>query len=71
MKHLLKPIGKILVATVMMGIVLWAIKHSPLYPSGAGRMIWSIQLMLMLIVGGTIYLAASWMMRQEPRLNRR
>jgi peptidoglycan biosynthesis protein MviN/MurJ (putative lipid II flippase) len=65
LKYLMKPIGKMLIATVVMGIILWAIKHSPLYPSGLGRMIWLMQLMLMLIVGAAIYLAASWIMRLD------
>jgi len=65
LKHLLKPISKMLIATVVMGFVLWAIKHSPLYPTGVGRMIWSMQLMLMLLVGAAIYLAMSWVMRLD------
>jgi hypothetical protein len=62
---LIKPIGKMLAATVVMGIALWAIKQSPIYPHGVGRLTWALQLVLLLGIGAAIYLAASWMMRLD------
>jgi putative peptidoglycan lipid II flippase len=59
---MIKPTLKMLAASIVMGGVLWSIKISPLYPRGQGRMIWSAQLALMLIVGAAIYFAASYAM---------
>jgi putative peptidoglycan lipid II flippase len=57
-----RPIAKMIGATVVMGATLWAVKLSPLYPHGVGRLTWTLQLALMLIIGGAIYLAASYAM---------
>ncbi|MEA2707670.1 MAG: putative peptidoglycan lipid flippase [Phycisphaerales bacterium] len=62
---LLKPTVKMLTAAGVMGVALWMIKMSPLYPRGESRFVWSAQLALMLGVGGGIYLAASHMMGLE------
>ncbi|MEA2736174.1 MAG: putative peptidoglycan lipid flippase [Humisphaera sp.] len=62
---LLKPTVKMLIAATIMGVALWAMKNSPLYPRGESRFVWSAQLALMLGVGAGIYLAASHMMGLE------
>lgn len=62
---LVKPTLKMLLATAVMGVALWALKHSPLYPRGSGRAVWAAQLALMTGVGAAIYLAASHVMGLE------
>jgi len=62
LRAMIKPTLKMLAASIIMGLVLWAMEISPLYPRGQGRMIWSMQLALMLIVGAAIYFAASYAM---------
>jgi putative peptidoglycan lipid II flippase len=56
---------KMLVATALMGGALLAIKSSPLYPRGASRMIWTTQLVMMLIIGAGVYFAASHLLKLE------
>ena len=73
---MLKPTLKMLAASLVMAGVLWALKASPLYPRGVGRMIWSAQLGLMLTIGAAVYFAASFAMGLEtfrqlvPKRNR-
>jgi hypothetical protein len=43
-------------ATLIMGAVCFAVKNSPLYPHGAGRIIWAVQLVMLLTLGAGIYL---------------
>jgi putative peptidoglycan lipid II flippase len=62
---IVKPTLKMLAASAIMGAALWAMKMSPLYPRGDGRMIWSAQLALMLSAGAAIYLGVSHMMGVE------
>jgi putative peptidoglycan lipid II flippase len=62
---MIRPTLKMLAASIIMGLVLWGMKLSPLYPRGQGRAIWSAQLALMLVVGAAIYLAVSSMMGLE------
>ena len=59
---MIKPTLKMLAAASVMGVALWGITISPIYPRGEGRMIWSAQLALMLVIGAAIYLAASYAM---------
>ena len=60
-----RPTLKMLAASIIMGLMLWGIRISPLYPRGQGRVIWSAQLGLMLAVGAGVYLAASHAMGVE------
>jgi putative peptidoglycan lipid II flippase len=65
MGAMVKPAVKMLIATAIMGVVLWALKISPLYPRGAGRVVWSAQLGMMLVAGAAVYLAATHVMGVE------
>lgn len=65
LKRLITPIAKMVIATIVMGIVLALIKHSPIYPTGVGRVAWTLQLVLLLGIGAAIYLAGSWMLRLD------
>jgi putative peptidoglycan lipid II flippase len=50
------PVLKMIFATLIMGAVCFAVKNSPLYPHGAGRIIWAVQLVMLLTLGAGIYL---------------
>jgi putative peptidoglycan lipid II flippase len=50
------PIVKMIFATLAMGAVCLAVKHSPIYPHGQTRLIWAMQLFLLLILGAGVYL---------------
>jgi uncharacterized membrane protein YczE len=45
-----------LVATLVMGIACGLLKMSPLYPHAHGRLIWMLQLTLLLGAGVAVYL---------------
>jgi putative peptidoglycan lipid II flippase len=49
-------VGKMLIATAVMGIVCYAVKISPIYPASVGRLAWAGQLFLLLGVGAGTYL---------------
>jgi putative peptidoglycan lipid II flippase len=53
---------KMLGATVVMGLVCYAVKISPLYPHGIGRVGWGLQLLLLLGVGAGAYLGVCRML---------
>jgi putative peptidoglycan lipid II flippase len=55
---LARPVAKMLVATTAMGVALWILKSSPLYPTGSRRSIWLAQLVLMTAAGAGVYFAA-------------
>jgi putative peptidoglycan lipid II flippase len=57
LRLVVRPALKMLAATAVMGAVLWAIRASPLYPRGAGRLVWTTQLAMLLVIGGGIYFA--------------
>jgi putative peptidoglycan lipid II flippase len=65
LNQLLKPTLKMLAATLLMGAAVGAVKVSSLYPSGAGRAVWAMQVGMLLTVGGAVYFAASYLMRLE------
>jgi putative peptidoglycan lipid II flippase len=50
------PIVKMIAATAVMGAVCYAVRLSPLYPHGVGRMVWAMQLGMMLVVGAGVYM---------------
>jgi putative peptidoglycan lipid II flippase len=62
LREILLPSLKMIAATIVMGTVLWAVKSSPLYPHGVGRVAWSMQLALLLAAGAGVYLLASYLM---------
>lgn len=55
---LARPAAKMLAATAVMGLALWAFQHSPLYPRGQTRGVWLAQLALLIALGAGVYLAA-------------
>jgi putative peptidoglycan lipid II flippase len=65
LSRLARPALKMLAATLVMGAALWLVRASPLYPNGETRLVWATQLLLLLTLGGGIYLAASHAMGLE------
>jgi putative peptidoglycan lipid II flippase len=57
LRGMAKPILKMILATMVMTVVCWVLKHSFLYPTAATRPIWAAQLFLLLAVGAAVYLA--------------
>src|SRR5439155_1712521 len=62
LKEIFVPAAKMIAATIVMGAIVWAVKLSPIYPRGVGRMAWSAQLTLLLGVGGVVYVGATHLM---------
>lgn len=56
MSHSSANILKMLAATALMGVACWAIRSSPIYPTGTGRMTWAAQLALLTGCGAAVYL---------------
>ncbi len=52
------PILKMLVATLIMTLACWALRHSPLYPQGNTRFTWAAQMLLVIATGALVYLTA-------------
>ena len=52
------PVGKMVLATAVMGLACWLVERSPLYPRGVNRLAWAGQLSVLLTVGVAAYLAA-------------
>jgi putative peptidoglycan lipid II flippase len=63
--RLLVPTLKMMLATTMMGAALWGVMRTPAYPQGHGRIIWSVQLIVLMLVGAGIYLGACYVMRLD------
>jgi putative peptidoglycan lipid II flippase len=54
--HLLLPnVLRMVAATLLMLIVCLAIKHTPIYPHGTGKIAWAGQAGLLVVVGSAIY----------------
>jgi putative peptidoglycan lipid II flippase len=49
------PVVKMLAATIVMGVACYAVRLSPIYPSGAGRSVWLAQLLLLAACGAAVY----------------
>ena len=49
------PVAKMLAATAVMGLVCWGLKHSPLYPTGDGRLVWAAQVAVLIVAGALTY----------------
>lgn len=49
------PIAKMLIASAAMWIACVAIQHTPLYPHGERKIIWAIQLVELMTLGGAVY----------------
>jgi peptidoglycan biosynthesis protein MviN/MurJ (putative lipid II flippase) len=56
LRHSAGPVGKMLIATALMGAACWAVRWSPLYPTGDGRSAWLGQLLLVTLCGAAVYL---------------
>jgi putative peptidoglycan lipid II flippase len=63
--QLLKPTLKMLLATGAMGLVLIALKYSPLYPHRASRITWIEQFAMLLILGAAVYLATCRLLKLD------
>lgn len=53
-----KPVAKMVVASLIMGISCLALMHLPIYPRGDRKIIWAIQLCLLMVCGGGTYFVA-------------
>jgi putative peptidoglycan lipid II flippase len=57
LKKMLAPIGKMLLATLAMCIVCYAVQKLPFYPTGPHRTTWAIQLAILMTTGAGVYFA--------------
>jgi putative peptidoglycan lipid II flippase len=58
----LNPVLKMIAATIVMGAVCYGFKNCSLYPHHVGRIGWSIQLLLLLGLGGSVYLGVCFLL---------
>jgi putative peptidoglycan lipid II flippase len=56
LRALVSPALKMLLATALMGLAIGYAKISPIYPKGTGRLVWTGQLLLLIVVGAAVYL---------------
>jgi peptidoglycan biosynthesis protein MviN/MurJ (putative lipid II flippase) len=49
---------KMLIATAIMLVACLGIRHVPGYPHQGGRLVWAMQLTILMTVGGAVYLSA-------------
>jgi putative peptidoglycan lipid II flippase len=62
-------IRKMMLATAIMLAVCLAVQHSPLYPTGESRLVWTIQLVLIAGIGAAVYLTTGKLMgARTPKL---
>ena len=52
------PVIKMLAASAMMFAACWGVQRLPIYPHGSGKMIWAVQLIVLMTTGGLIYFGA-------------
>jgi putative peptidoglycan lipid II flippase len=55
-------IAKMVIATTVMAGVCFGIKSSPLYPEVHTRIGWAVQLTILMLAGGGVYLGLCWML---------
>jgi putative peptidoglycan lipid II flippase len=53
-----RPVAKMIVATLLMWGACVAIQSAPIYPHGGKKIAWAIQLTVLMLVGGGVYVAA-------------
>ncbi len=58
LRRSIRPVLKMLAATGIMGLCCYCLQHAPFFPRGNGRLVWAAQLMLVMGVGGGVYLLA-------------
>jgi putative peptidoglycan lipid II flippase len=73
LRSLAAPVAKMLVASALMWIACVAIQSLPIYPHGSGKLIWGMQLVILMGTGGLVYFAACAVMGMKvlERLSRR
>jgi putative peptidoglycan lipid II flippase len=62
LRQSIKPILKMVIATAVMGLACYDIKHLSWFPHGAGRISWAMQLVIIMAVGAAMYLGACWLL---------
>ena len=60
LRRLAGPVGRMLLATLVMGAACWLLKRTPLYPTGDDRLTWALQLLVLVTAGAATYLGACW-----------
>jgi putative peptidoglycan lipid II flippase len=58
-----RPVAKMVAATLVMWGACVAVQWTPLYPQGARKVTWAVQLGVLMGVGGVVYLGACMAMR--------
>jgi putative peptidoglycan lipid II flippase len=53
-----RPVAKMLVATVLMWGACVAVQYTPVYLKGSSKVVWASQLAVIMITGGAVYLGA-------------
>jgi putative peptidoglycan lipid II flippase len=64
-----KPVSKMLLATVVMSGACVGVMHLPNYPAGDGRLTAVLQVLVLMVVGGVVYLATVWLLGLRPKAN--
>jgi putative peptidoglycan lipid II flippase len=54
----LDPIARMLIASGIMWACCWAVQRVPGYPQGSGKLVWAMQLVILMSVGGLSYFLA-------------
>jgi putative peptidoglycan lipid II flippase len=53
-----RPVAKMVVATLVMWAACVAMQWTPIYPQGGRKTTWAIQLAVLMVTGGVVYLGA-------------
>jgi putative peptidoglycan lipid II flippase len=65
LRRSLGSVGKMLLATAIMGMVCVGVQHVPAYPHGTGYLAWGAQLLILIATGGLVYIGACMAMGME------
>jgi len=59
LRESLPPIGKMILATAVMWVACVGVQYLPFYPGGAGKLVWAVQLLILMTTGGVVYFGVS------------
>ncbi|WP_428940747.1 murein biosynthesis integral membrane protein MurJ [Fontivita pretiosa] len=52
------PVGRMIAATLLMWLACWSVQRMPGFPGGSGKIVWGMQLVILMTVGAAVYFAA-------------
>ena len=59
MRQSLGAIAKMVIASGVMWVACVGVQYLPVYPNGAGKLAWAVQLTILMITGGVVYFGAA------------